>query len=56
MITYGSTIEVIPVPLEPDQSAEIDLKIGDDIEQVVLVISGTSRFSRQKAAYQIQIQ
>ncbi|MFL7890695.1 MAG: hypothetical protein AB8I56_01400 [Anaerolineales bacterium] len=56
MITYGGAIEVIPVPLEPDQSAEIDFKIGDDIEQVVLVISGTSRFSRQKAAYQIQIQ
>jgi len=56
MITYGNTIEVISVPIESDQSAEVDFEIGDGVEQVVLVISGTARFSRQKAAYRIQIQ
>jgi immune inhibitor A len=56
LITYGNNIEVIPVLIESDQSAEVDFEIGDGVEHVVLVISGTSRFSRQKAAYRIQIQ
>jgi hypothetical protein len=56
LISYGSPTEVISVPVKSDQSAEVDFEIGDGVEQVVLVISGTSRFSRQKAAYRIQIQ
>ncbi len=56
LITYGDTIEVNPIHLENDQTAEFGLDIGDDIDHVVLVISGTTRFSRQKAAYRIKIQ
>jgi immune inhibitor A len=56
LITYGNNIEIIPVLIESDQSAEVDFEIGDGVEHVVLVISGNSRFSRQKAAYRIQIQ
>jgi len=56
LITYGDTIEVIPIQVENDQTAEFGLNIGDDVDHVVLVISGTTRFSRQKAAYRIKIQ
>ena len=56
MITMGNEIEVIPISIQDDLTAQVDFQIGDDIDSVVLVISGTSRYSRQKAAYQIQIQ
>jgi hypothetical protein len=55
MITFGDRIEVIPIPTQDDLSAEINLEIGDSVDHVVFVVSGTSRFSRQKAAYRIQI-
>lgn len=56
LITYGDTIEVNPIPIENDLTAEIGIDIGRDIDHAVLVVSGTSRFSRQKAAYRINIQ
>ena len=56
MITFGDTIDVVSIPLNGDQSAEIDITADRNIEHIVLVISGTSRFTRQKAGYQIQVQ
>ncbi|MGB7096404.1 MAG: choice-of-anchor J domain-containing protein, partial [Anaerolineales bacterium] len=56
LITYGDTIEVNPILIENDLTAEIGIDIGRDIDHAVLVVSGTSRFSRQKAAYRINIQ
>jgi hypothetical protein len=56
LITFGDSIDVVPIPIKEDFSAEVDLDISGDIDHAVLVISGTSRFSRQKAAYRIQIQ
>jgi hypothetical protein len=56
MITFGDTIDVVSIPLDGDQSAVIDITADKNIEQIVLVISGTSRFTRQKAGYQIQVQ
>jgi hypothetical protein len=55
MITFGDDIEVIPIPVDSDRFAEIALEVGDGIDHAVLVVSGTSRFSRQKAAYRIQL-
>jgi len=55
LITSGDETSVFQIPLENDLSAEYTLNIGDQIDHVVLVVSGTSRFSRQKAAYRIQI-
>ena len=56
LITFGDSIEILPIPLQDDQSAEVNINIGDEIDNAVLVVSGTSRFSRQKAAYRINIQ
>jgi hypothetical protein len=56
LITFGDTIEVNPIPIDNDLSAEMRIDIGDNIDHAVLVISGTSRFTRQKAAYRIKIQ
>jgi immune inhibitor A len=56
LITFGDSIEILPIPLQEDQSAEVNINIGDEIDNAVLVVSGTSRFSRQKAAYRIKVQ
>ena len=56
LITFGDTIEVTHIPLEKDVAAEIRLHLDRDFDQAVLVVSGTTRFTRQKAAYRIEIQ
>lgn len=48
----GTTIQVIP--LNVDQTAEIPLHLSGG-EQAILVVSGTTRFTRELAAYQIEI-
>jgi hypothetical protein len=40
--------------MEPDGTAEIRFDL-DDGREAVFVVSGTTRFTRQKAAYQFEI-
>jgi immune inhibitor A len=56
LITFGKTVEVTQIPLGYDVEAEIPLQLDKEIDEAVLVVSGTTRFTRQKAAYQIEIQ
>jgi hypothetical protein len=56
LITFGESIEVTHIPLERDVTAEIRLHLDQDVDKAVLVVSGTTRFTRQKAAYRIEIQ
>ena len=50
----GTTVQI--VPLAVDQSAEIPLTIGKNgIQDVALVITGTTRFTREQAPYQFSI-
>jgi hypothetical protein len=56
LITFGETIEVTHIPLEEDVTAGIRLHLDQDVDEAVLVVSGTTRFTRQKAAYRIGIQ
>jgi len=55
MIAFGNEVEVIPIELNEANVAEIALEIGDDVDSVILVISGTSPVTRQKAQYSIEI-
>lgn len=55
LILKGQTTVVQAIELSPDQIASIPITIGEDIKEVVLVASGTSRFTRQDAFYQISI-
>jgi hypothetical protein len=49
-----TTVELIPV--SADQSASIPLSVGrDGVQEVVLVVTGTTRFTRSLAAYQFEI-
>ena len=56
LITYGAEILVNRIELDPDNRASIDLDIGRDVDSVVLVVSGTTPFTRQRADYQITIE
>jgi hypothetical protein len=50
----GTTVQIIPVAA--DQSADIPLTIGENgVQDVVLVVTGTTRFTRELAPYQFSI-
>jgi len=55
MITLGNEIEIIPVELDDANQAKIEIDINDDVDSVILVISGTTPVTRQKAQYSIEI-
>jgi hypothetical protein len=54
LITKGDTTTVTHIPLNPDQTAEIPLSLNSG-EEAVLIVTGTTRFTRLPAAYQIEI-
>ncbi len=54
LIIKGATTTVTPITLGADQTAEIPLSLKDG-EEAVLIVAGTTRFTRQPAAYQIEI-
>jgi hypothetical protein len=54
LITKGDTTTVTQIPLNADQTAEIPLSLNSG-EEAVLVVTGTTRFTRLPAAYKIEI-
>lgn len=54
MIIRGEETEVLPIKLDENNQAALDINI-DDGESVILVISGTTPVTRQKAQYTIEI-
>ena len=55
LITKGDTTTVTQIPLNADQTAEIPLSLNSG-DEAVLVVTGTTRFTRLPAAYQIEIE
>ena len=55
LIRIGKDTVVDKITLQPDNSANIPIQIGDGYNEVVLVVSGTTRFTRQKANYSLSI-
>jgi immune inhibitor A len=56
LITMGDKTSVQNVALSPEQTASIPIHISQGIKQVVLVVSGSTRFTRQPATYQFSVQ
>ncbi len=56
LITFGNTVEIADIPLGTDLATDVQLQLDGEIDEVVLVVSGTTRFTRHKAAYRIEIQ
>jgi immune inhibitor A len=54
LILKGATTTVTEIPLNADQTVEIPLSLKRG-EEAILVISGTTRFTRLPAAYQVEI-
>ena len=52
VIYKGSETRVQYISLTAEVTADIPLHIGGDIDEVILVVSGTTRFTRQLATYQ----
>lgn len=52
ILTNGNSVEMIPV--DADQTAEIPLSLSAG-DKAYLVVSGTTRFTRELGAYQIEI-
>jgi hypothetical protein len=54
LITRGDTTTVTPIDLNPDQTVDIPLSLQSG-EEAVLVVAGTTRFTRLPAAYEIEV-
>lgn len=55
LIKQGSETTVEKVVLDERQTAEITLDLGGEVDEVVLVVSGVTRFTTQPASYRFQI-
>lgn len=55
LISFGDKTTVQYITLNPDVTVDIPFTIGQDIHTVVLVVSGTTRFTRQLAPYRFTV-
>jgi hypothetical protein len=55
IIYMGNKTRVEHVHLDANNAAAIPLEIGKQVDEVILVVSGASRHTRQKAGYQVTI-
>ena len=53
LISNGDDASVQYITINPDITADIPFTIGSGVDDVVLVVSGTTRFTRQLAPYRI---
>jgi hypothetical protein len=53
LITQGRDTTVEHIPLNAGNTLDIPLSFGNGADEVVLVVSGTTRFTRQPAAYRV---
>lgn len=56
LITFGDKIEVTQIPLKEDTTAEIRLFLDEGNDEAVLVVTGNTRYTSQKAAYRVEIE
>ena len=55
LIRLGDEITVEYLTLNPDVSIEIPLEIGGETDEIILVVTGATRYTRQPAAYQFEV-
>lgn len=55
LITFGKTITVKYIQLPAENVVDIPLHLESEVKDTVLVVTGTTRYTRQKAAYRIEI-
>lgn len=55
LIEDGKPTRVMYLELSEDNTLELPLSLGGDVDEVVLVVTGTTRFTRQRAIYQFEL-
>ncbi len=55
LIRQGRTTTVEEISLSADNTAYIPLVFADGVREITLVVSGTTRFTRQKTAYRFEL-
>ena len=55
LIKSGRQTEIEYITLGEDLTADIPINISGDVQEVILVVSGTTRFTRQTTAYRFSI-
>ncbi len=55
LILEGKETTVQTIPVAADQTAKISLSLGGDIRSATLIVSGTTRFTREPAAYRLEV-
>ena len=55
LIEVGHDSQVTHLSLSEQNAVEVTFVIGGDVDEVVLVVSGTTRFTRQEAIYQFEV-
>ncbi|MDX9992444.1 MAG: immune inhibitor A [Anaerolineales bacterium] len=55
LIYQGAETRIEKIELPADQSIEIPIRVGSDVDAVILTVSGTTRFTREAGAYSLEI-
>ncbi len=55
LISKGGETIVQTITVNPDQTAEISVDLGGEVDEVTLVVSGVTRFTRGEGSYTISI-
>lgn len=55
LIKEGTSTTVEMIELDEDMTADIPVSIGGDVDSITLVVSGTTRFTREVGSYTIEI-
>jgi immune inhibitor A len=55
LISFGESTSVEYLPLGEEVTYDIPISIGGDVDEVVLVVTGTTRYTRQRAAYRFSV-
>ena len=56
LIRYDDQTTVENITLPADLAVDIPLHIGGNVDEIILVVTGTTRFTRQPAAYHYEVQ
>lgn len=55
LLSFGKSTQVQYIPLHADITADIPISIGSGVDNVVLVVTATTRFTRQPAPYRFSV-
>ena len=55
LVTYGKTKTVERISLNTKNEVDIPIDLGGDVDSVILIVMGTTRYTREKATYRYKI-